>query len=108
MQGKHRSHLQLQMGILKVIAVDKLDPYLFTQILYKSEMSTNQLKGYLLEMATKGLLTVELTKNARVASKEYKITEKGRIILTAWLQFESTWQMLMERKPIDKVHNNHH
>ena len=108
MQGKHRSHLQIEMAILEVIAVDRLDPYLLTQILYKSEMSTNQLKGYLLEMATKGLLTVELTKNARVASKEYKITEKGRIILTAWLQFVSTWEMLMERKPIDKVHNNHH
>src|SRR5437867_4058439 len=103
MNDRHRSHLQLQMDILEVIAVVRHDPHLYTQIQQKTQMNPQQVSKYLAEMALKGLLTVELIPHAKVAKKEYKITEKGRRILARWLDFVKNWEEEMKPKAIDKL-----
>ena len=106
MFDRQRSHLQLQMDILEVIAVVRHEPYLITQIQQLTQMSTGQIKRYLVEMATKGLLTVELMPHARVARKEYKITANGLILLHMWQEFKKTWDVLLVAKTVNKVRND--
>ena len=92
------------MDILEVIAVVRHEPYLYTQIQQRTQMNPQQVSKYLVEMATKGLLTVEFIPHAKVAKKEFKITAKGRRILTKWLEFVQFWgEEMLEPKAVDKL-----
>ena len=107
MFDKHRSHLQLQMDILEVIAVVRHEPHLLTQIQQKTGMNPQQVLRYLVEMALKGMLTVEFNPHARVARREYKITETGRILLAKYLELVKLWEeKTIKLKVEDKIHNS--
>ena len=107
MIGDYRSHLAIQMEILEMIAVERHDPYLSTQILWKTQLNSTQVMKYLREMEKKGFLTKEPIAHVRVAKSEYKITENGRIVLNAWLQFLKTWELVVTLAPVTKLHTNH-
>ena len=91
------------MDILEVIAVVRNDPHLYTQIQQKTQMNSRRVSKYLVEMAMKGLLTVELIPHAKVAKKEYKITEIGRDLFREWLQFKEKWETQVNSKSVHKV-----
>ena len=107
MIGDYRSHLAIQMEILEMIAVKRHDPYLSTQILWKTQLNSTQIKKYLEDMEMKGLLTKEPIAHARVAKSEYKITDNGRLVLIAWVQFVKTWELAVKLAPETKLHTNH-
>jgi predicted transcriptional regulator len=76
-----RSLLQIRMDILKVVAQGNAKP---TQIMYKANLSWALLKAQLEEFQSRGLLAVR-----RYGSrKKYELTEKGSVMLEAYLKLE--------------------
>jgi len=98
MQGKYRSHLEIEMAILETLSEVKPGPHLYTQIMYKTETNANTMTRYLKEMEAKGWIKIEPIVHFRIAKGEHTITEKGKIILHLWLQFKNE---LESTKPLD-------